>query len=908
MTAAEEDAFGVLLKRFRLSAGLTQEALAERASVSLKAVGELERDPVRRPRLDTVALVADALGLDREGRARLLAAARPDAAPPAALAPEPGGLPRPLTPLLGREGVSDAVAELLRRAARGEGSRLLTLTGPGGVGKTRLAIAAAERAEDAFTDGAVFVDLAPLRDPRLVLDAIAGRLGIDERVGTPVGACLTAALRRRHLLLLLDNVEHLLPARDEVLAVLEECPRLVVLATSRVALRVRAEREYRVAPLELPDPDAPPDQVGRSPAVVLFMDRARAVGAELEWAAATASAVAEICRRLDGLPLAVELAAAWVRLLPPPALLARLERRLPLLVGGPHDLPARQRTMRDTIAWSYRLLDAREQRLLRRLCVFVAGCTAEAAEAVCADGEPAVLAGLAALVDRSFLRQQADARADDAEPRLIILETLREFGLEQLEASGEADAVRRRHAGYYLVLTEAAGAGLRGPDGVAWGARLEREHDNVRAALSWAQASGNGETALRLSGALWRFWSERGHLTEGRRWLREALRHPGYPGPTVLAARAMALTGAAQLAVDQGDFAEAETRSAEAVALARECGSPKDLTIALNIRGRLARERGDYQDALAFHEEALAVARAQGDRPGEAEALTGLGFAIGFSGDVARGTAFTEQAVGVLREVGDARALAAARGGITAHLTHAGDFARAEAAGTEALALFRRLGDTGQMALILFGLGILSQFQERYERAAALHEDALALRRERGDEHGTIEPCLALAAIALRRADYRLARDLLEQGLGVLERFEDRWARSMAVAFLGHVDLATGSVAEAAAHFAEGVSLMQTIGNPLHLPVCLEGLAGLAASRGEWELAARLCGAREALHAELGLGIPPADPTAYARTFAGGREALGSDGFAIAYGAGRALSLDDALAEAGAKLPTDGRR
>jgi predicted ATPase/DNA-binding XRE family transcriptional regulator len=907
MTAAEDDAFGVLLKRFRLSAGLTQEVLAERAGISHKAVGELERDPARRPRLDTVTLVADALGLNREERARLLAAARPESAPLAALSLAPGGLPRPLTSLIGREGVGNAVAELLHRAAHGDGSRLLTLTGPGGVGKTRLAIAAAERAADAFTDGVVFVDLAPLRDHRLVPDAIAGRLGIDERVGTPTGDRLRAALRRRNLLLLLDNVEHLLAARDEVLELLEACPRLVVLATSRVALRVRAEREYRVVPLELPAPDALPAEFDRSPAVALFLDRARAVGADLELTADTATAVAEICRRLDGLPLAVELAAAWARLLPPPALLTRLERRLPLLVGGPHDLPVRQRTMRDTIAWSYRLLNAREQRLFRRLCIFVAGCTAEASEAVCADGEPAVLVGLAALVDRSFLRPQTDAQANGAESRLTILETVREYGLEQLEDSGEADAVRRRHANYYGALAEAE-VGLRGPDGGARGERLEREHDNLRAALPWALTCGDGDVALRLAGSLWRFWSEHGHLTEGRRWLREALILPGESGSTGVAARAIALAGAAQLALDQGDFDEADTRSAEAVALARAGGSPENLVIALNVRGRLARERGDYRDAVDCHEEALAVARTWGDRPGEAEALTGLGFAIGFSGDVAKGIAITEQALEILREEGDTRALAAALGGMTAHLTHAGELARAEVAGSEALALYRRLGDTGNVALLLFGLGIVSQFQERYDYAVALHTEALELRRGRGDEHGTIEPRMALAAIALRRADYRLARDLLEQGIEVLERCEDRWARSLAVTFLGHVDLATGSVAEAAAHFAEGVSLMQTIGNPLHLPVCLEGLAGLAAAQGEWELAARLCGAREALQAELGLGLPPASPTAYARTLAGGREALGDDAFDLAYGAGCTLSLDEALAEAGTNLPSDSRR
>jgi predicted ATPase len=374
---------------------------------------------------------------------------------------------------------------------------------------------------------------------------------LDEREPPPLRERLAASLRARHLLLLLDNVEHLVAARDDLLTLLEACPRVVVLATSRVALRVRGERQYRVAPLELPAEDAPPESLAHTPAVALFLERARAVGADLESTVVMAHAVAQICRRLDGLPLGIELAAAWARLLPPPALLARLDRRLPLLIGGAHDMPERQRTMRDAIAWSHDLLSEPERRLFRGLSVFAGGFTPEAAGAICAEPgeEPATLAGLASLVDKSLLRQQDDA---SGEPRLMLLETLREFALERLEASGEAEAVRRRHAEHYLALAEAAEPEMHGPRGGDWGAMLEREHDNLRAALQWALDCDAGETGLRLCGALWRFWSARGHLGEGGRWLREVLDATIATTKAASSLRANALAGAATLAIERG--------------------------------------------------------------------------------------------------------------------------------------------------------------------------------------------------------------------------------------------------------------------------------------------------------------------------------------------------------------------
>ena len=881
--------FGALLKRQRLAAGLTQEALAERAGLSAKAVSDLERDPARTPRLGTVALLADALGADPAARSELLAAARPDGGPsPAAPVTElpRRGLPRPLTPLIGRAGVTAAVVKLVGRAD----TPLLTLTGPGGVGKTRLAIEVAQRVAGDFADGAVFVDLAPLRDPGLVLSAIAQRLGVDERDAAPLPGRLAAALRPRQLLILLDNFEHLLAARDSVLTLLEACPQVVMLVTSRVALDVRGGREYPVAPLALPGASAGPDTLSGSPAVQLFLERASATGAELPLDGEAAQAVAEICRRLEGLPLAIELAAARTRLLSPAALLARLDRRLPVLAGGPHDLPARQKTMRDAIAWSYELLDEPEQALFRRMCVFTGGCTLDAAEVICADGQagPAVLDRLAGLVARSLLRRDdADPagaqRAPGRPPRVSMLETIREYGTERLDEHGETEAAGQRHTTYYLELAEAAAADLAGPDAAAGLARLDAEHDNLRTALRRAVDRGDRATALRLAGALWRFWAQRGHLSEGRRWFAEAFALSGDTGPVSPARQVNWLVGAARLAMEQAAFDDASAHCAQAADVARQQGDATEQVAVLNTGGLLARGLNQYAEAAQAHEAALPLARAAADHTGAALALLGLAYAAMFTGDAPRVSPQAEQSLAEARKSTDPLVLAQVLYFMSWVASNGAGLDRARALVTEALDLYATLGDTSGRAEGLFVLGTVEMYSARYQEAADVITEGLELHRNSGAEPITARDLGGLGTALLNLGDLTRARAVLDESLVVARSYEDRWSSAMSLMLLGHVNLADAQVSQARAVLTEAGSLFQEIGNMVYLPWCLEGVAGLAAAEGDYERAAELAGAREALREQIGVFLPPVYPAGYTRTLETARAALGPAAFGAAH-------------------------
>jgi predicted ATPase len=474
-------------------------------------------------------------------------------------------LPVPLTSLIGREQERAAACTLLRRPE----VRLLTITGTGGIGKTRLALQVATDLLADFADDVCFVSLAPVSDPDLVVATITQTLGLKDTGGQPLLGLLKASLSDNHLLLLLDNFEQVVVAAPQLSELLIACPHLKILVTSRAVLHLRGEHEFPVPPLALPDLTQLPESetLAQVAAVALFLQRAWATNSDLPFTAHNARAIAEICVQLDGLPLAIELAAARSKLLPPQALLARLGQRLAVLTSGAQDAPARQQTLRHTLAWSYNLLNAQEQQLFRRLSVFVDGCTLQAVEAICetlGDGAGQVVEAVASLIDKSLLHQ---TEQEGDEPRLRMLETIREYALEVLSASGELETTQQAHAAYYLALAEQAEAELEGPQQLRWLERLEREYDNLRTALRWGLSEGAGEEgghrrelALRLGGALWQFWNWRWHLSEGRTFLEQAVAASPRAASVL---RTKALSVAADLAIVQSDEQRAEVLAEE---------------------------------------------------------------------------------------------------------------------------------------------------------------------------------------------------------------------------------------------------------------------------------------------------------------------------------------------------------
>jgi predicted ATPase/DNA-binding CsgD family transcriptional regulator len=770
-------------------------------------------------------------------------------------------LPAQLTQLIGRKHEVTAVCALLRHPE----VRLVTLTGIGGVGKTRLSLQVGIDLLNDFADGVCFVPLAPISDPDLVVPTIAQALGIKETGERPLLDLLKSYLRDKHLLLLLDNFEQVLPAVPELSNLLADCPQLKVLVTSRAVLHIRGEHEFPVPPLALPDLTHLPgsEALSQYAAVALFLHCAQAVRPDFQVTPASTRTIAEICVRLDGLPLAIELAAARIKLLSPQALLTRLAHRLQVLTSGAQDAPVRQQTLRNTLAWSYDLLDVEEQRLFRRLSVFVGGCTLEVVEGLyTALGEmPAeVLDGMASLIDKSLLRQ---VEQEGEEPRLLMLATIREYGLEVLASSGEMESTRQAHAHYYLALAEQAELELGGPQQAVWLDRLEREHDNLRGALQWSLEQGETqssmEMAMRLGGALRLFWWGRGHWSEGRIFLERALAaSEGIEAPV----RAKALFAAGNLAFIQSDYDRAEPLCQESLALYRELEDQPGIAFSLSLLGSVAWTQGNMVVARNLTEEALEIARQVDALEVAAGSLFILGLVSSSQGEYARAYALFEEGLAIQRALGDKRGIA---------------------------------HSLSQLAQVLF----VSQADPA--RVSPLLEECLEVSREVGYKEGIAAYYCVSGQLALSQGDLVLAHSLAERSVMQYKGMGHRHGTANSLALLGKVLALEGDYAAAQKPFEESLAISCELSERWVAAVCLVELGEVVAAQRQLAWAAQLWGAAEALRDAFGVPIPLVQRADYERSVSAARVHLGERAFAAAWAQGRSMTPELALAAKGQK-------
>ena len=782
----------------------------------------------------------------------------PSSARPAALVlrQTPHNLPAQLTPLIGREEEVGSLQDRLRQHT----VRLVTLTGPGGIGKTRLGQQVAQVLLADFPDGVFFVGLASIREPNLVVSTIAQTLGVREVGSTLLLQSVQAHLQGKTTLLLLDNFEQVIDAAPLLIELLTACPDLKMLVTSREVLRVRGEQEFSVPPLRLPDLTQPFGEktLAQIPALHLFVQRAQAFNPAFTLDSTNARAVAELCVQLDGLPLAIELAAVRIKVLSPQAMLERLGDRFKFLRGGPRDLPDRQRTLQATLDWSYDLLTEAEKPLFRRLAVFVGGCTLEAADQVCnppnaesvAPLQCEMLDGLTSLVDKSLLYQQAGL---DGESRFMMLATIREYATARLAEGGEEEELRRLHSSYYLALAEQAKLALKGGDQALWLHRLETEYDNLRAVLHWATKRKDHALALSLGVALEPFWDSRGYASEGSGWLQEILM---------------------------------QSRGLSTMMRAN----------ALNAAGNLAKEQGNYAAARSLHHEALALRRALDDKPGIAGSLGNLGNIARQQGDYATARLLLEECLARFKALGNLRGVAITLLNLGAIVHEQKDYQAARMLYEESLTMHQEIGDQHSVAKLFVNLGNLSAEQDEFTLAHAYYEKGLAIQRQLGDKEGIATTLLNQGITAFEEGKYEQAKEFCEEALPLQEEVGEKWGIAHSLLYLGNVALAQEDYTMARTFYRQGLVLQQALEDKRLIISSLEAFAALALAGHNAEQAVQLFARAESLREAIKLPISTRDQVDYDHHLASARANLGEEAFSTAWATGQAMTLEQVIA------------